>query len=88
MMSTVGTRVEMGARYHGGACLGSLVGRQAPPVCLKRARRSQSVKRARLLRCMSLLLAHSDGAGFLNFWWLLGYCGHGRTRGDNRPGRA
>jgi hypothetical protein len=26
MMSTVGARVEMGARYHGGACLGSLVG--------------------------------------------------------------
>jgi hypothetical protein len=26
MMSTVGARVEMGARYHGGACLGSFVG--------------------------------------------------------------
>jgi hypothetical protein len=25
-MSTVGARVEMGARYHGGACLGSFVG--------------------------------------------------------------
>ena len=32
MMSTVGARVEMGVRYHGGACLGSLEGRQAPPV--------------------------------------------------------
>ena len=30
MMSTVGARVEMGARYRGGACLGSLEGRQAP----------------------------------------------------------
>ena len=57
MISTVGVRVEMGARYHGGACFGSLVGRQAPPVCLGRAKRSTRVKRARLLRCMSLLLA-------------------------------
>ena len=30
MMSTVGVRVAMGARYHSGACLGSLLGRQAP----------------------------------------------------------
>jgi Sulfatase-modifying factor enzyme 1 len=30
MTSTVG----VGVRYHGGACLGSPVGRQAPPVCL------------------------------------------------------
>jgi hypothetical protein len=38
MMSTVGARVEMGVRYRGGACLGSRVGRQAPPVRLKRQR--------------------------------------------------
>jgi hypothetical protein len=32
MMSTVGVRVEMDARYHGCACLGSREGRQAQPV--------------------------------------------------------
>jgi hypothetical protein len=31
-MRHVGVRVEMGARYQGGACLGSLAGRQALPV--------------------------------------------------------
>ena len=57
MMSTVEARVEMGARYHGGACLGSLVGRQAPPVYLGRARRSERVKPARFAAI------HESGAG-------------------------
>ena len=32
MMIAVGVRVEMDARYLSGVCLGSLEGRQAPPV--------------------------------------------------------
>jgi hypothetical protein len=36
MTSMVGARVEMGARYHGGACLDSLEGRQAPSARLRR----------------------------------------------------
>jgi hypothetical protein len=67
MTSTVGARVEMGARYHGGACLGSLEGRQVPSVCLRRAKRSATVKQVGLLRCMSLLLAQSVGGQGVEF---------------------
>ena len=56
MMSTIGARVEVSARYHGGAYLGSHMGRQAPPVCLG----SERFKQAYLLRSMSPELAHHD----------------------------
>jgi hypothetical protein len=62
MMSTVGARVEMGARYHGGACLGSRVGRQAPPVCLGCAKRYARFKKARLLHLLTTGYDAVDGS--------------------------